>query len=84
MVKLMALPQGGPGTARHMMEKTMQAQKLSVFGNAGMILEPRPTVEVDHADGDLRRERPAAASEPAALDFALAMRRVEAQCYDSL
>jgi hypothetical protein len=68
------------------MEMTMKAQILAAFGSASLAREPRPLAEAQNpgTDAELRRSRPAPASEPAALDFALAMRRVEAECYDAL
>jgi len=89
MVKLMAARRPAlaqPGTC--MMEKTMKAHTLAAFGSAAMILDRRKAAEAGSDCGgvDRRRAGPAMASElaPAALDFALAMRRVEAECYDSL
>jgi len=68
-----------------MMEKTMKAQNVAAFGSAGMAVQRRQQAEAGTPGaGDLRRSRPAPANEPAAQDFALAMRRVEAECYDSL
>lgn len=84
MVKLMARSETGPGTARHLMEKTMKAEIPAAHGSATMTLEPRPAVEKAWAGPDARRSRPARPSEPAAPDFAPAMRRVEAECYDTL
>ena len=63
----------------------MKAQIVAAFGSAGMAMQLRPEVEARNPGaGDLRRGRPALAKEPAAQDFALAMRRVEAECYDTL
>ena len=58
----------------------------AAFGSAGLATRPRLHAEVENPGeaGELRRSRPASASEPAVQDFALAMRRVEAECYDSL
>jgi hypothetical protein len=46
--------------------------------------EPRPVAADRNAAADAPRTRPAMASGPAVPDFALAMRRVEAECYDTL
>ena len=53
-------------------------------GSAGLALDA--AIALERAAADLRRAGPAMASEPvpAALDFARAMRRVEAECYDAL
>jgi hypothetical protein len=68
-----------------MMEKTMKTQIVAAFGSAGMAMQRRPQAEAENPGaGELRRGRPAPAKEPAAQDFALAMRRVEAECYDTL
>jgi hypothetical protein len=68
-----------------MMEKTMKAQMVAAFGSAGIAMKRRPQAEAENSGaGDLRRGRPAPANEPADQDFALAMRRVEAECYDTL
>ena len=57
----------------------------AAFGSAGLAVQRRPQSEAQNSDAaDLRRGRPVSASEPAAQDFALAMRRVEAECYDTL
>ena len=66
----------------------MKAHSLPAFGSAGMALDRRQASEAgsESAAADRRRAGPAMTREPApaALDFALAMRRVEAECYDSL
>lgn len=61
----------------------MKAQTLAAFGSASMALELRPVADVETGGVELRRASPAPRKEPAALDFTLAMRRVEAECYDS-
>ncbi|HXQ41420.1 MAG TPA: hypothetical protein VN821_09135 [Candidatus Udaeobacter sp.] len=63
----------------------MKAQIVAAFGSAGMAVQRRPQAEaLNPGAAELRRSRPAPANEPAAQDFALAMRRVEAECYDTL
>ena len=69
--------------------ETMASTGASIgasFGSSGLATRPRLHAEAQNPGeaGELRRGRPAPASEPAAQDFALAMRRVEAECYDSL
>ena len=57
----------------------------AAFGSAGLATQRRPQAEAQTPDAtDSRRGRPVPASETAAQDFALAMRRVEAECYDTL
>ena len=63
----------------------MKAQNVAAFGSAGMAVQRRPQAQVETPGAaDPRRGRPVLADEPAAQDFALAMRRVEAECYDTL
>ena len=70
------------------MERPMKAQTLAALGSARVALLQRQAAEAgsDSGSADRRLARPALTGEsaPAVLDFALAMRRVEAECYDTL
>jgi len=67
-----------------MMEKTMKVETMAAIGSASVAAQRRPQAEAhDPAVIPARRGRPDSASEAAAQDFALAMRRVEAECYDT-
>lgn len=63
----------------------MQAQKVAAFGSAGVDMQPPHHAKAENLGGaDLRPGHPAPTKEPIDQDFALAMRRVEAECYDTL
>ena len=63
----------------------MQAQRVAAFGSAGVEMQPSAHAKAENLGGaDLRPGRPAPTNEPVDQDFTLAMRRVEAECYDAL
>jgi hypothetical protein len=68
-----------------MMEKTMKVETMVAFGSASPAVRGRPQAEARRAEAaNSRRGHPAPVRESATQDFALAMRRVEAECYDNL
>ena len=63
----------------------MKVETMAAFGSAGVATQRQPRAEARNPDAaDSQRDLRAPANEPAAQDFALAMRRVEAECYDNL
>jgi len=63
----------------------MKVETMAAFGRAGVAAQRQPQAEARSLDAAAsRRDLRAPANAPSAQDFVLAMRRVEAECYDNL